>query len=93
LGEVRFGMVSCRGVRGPVRFGFNPKIQPNRKIIVLVNITRTELRTGSNRTGFIRFGSVFSIQNQKNRSIFVVAVVYLNLGFVPMEKRDVVLHL
>ena len=54
LGEVRFGMVSCRGVRGPVRFGFNPKIQPNRKIIVLVNITRTEPKTSSNRTGFGR---------------------------------------
>jgi hypothetical protein len=93
LGEVRFGMVSCRGVRGPVRFGFNPKIQPNRKIIVLVNITRTEPKTSSNRTGFVRFRSVFSIQNQKNRSIFAAAVVYLNLGFVPMEKRDAVLHL
>jgi len=85
--------VIIRGVHDPVRSGFNPKIQPNRKIIVLVNITRTEPRTGSNRTGFVRFGSVFSIQNQKNRSIFVASVVYLNLGFVPMEKRDVVLHL
>jgi hypothetical protein len=83
----------ARGVHGPVWSGFNPKIQPNRKIIVLVNITQTKLRTGSNQTGFVRFGSVFSIQNQKNRSIFVAAVVYLNLGFVPMEKRDVVLHL
>ena len=82
-----------RGVHGPVRSGFNPKIQPNQKIIVLVNINRTEPRNGSNRTGFVRFRSVFSIQNQKNRSIFVAAVIYLNLGFVPMEKRDAVLHL
>ena len=85
--------VTARGVHGPVRSGFNPKIQPNRKIIVLVNITRTEPRTGSNRTCFVWFGSVFNIQNQKNRNIFVAAVVYLNLGFVPVEERDVVLHL
>ena len=61
----------ARGVHGPVRSGSNPKIQPNRKVIVLANITRTEPRTGSNQTGVVRFGSVFSIQNQKNRSIFV----------------------
>jgi hypothetical protein len=51
--------VLVRGVHGPVRSGFNPKIQPNRKIVFLINITRTEPRTGSNRTGFVRFGSVF----------------------------------
>ena len=48
-----------RGVHGPVRSGFNPKIQPNQKIVFLVNITRTKPRIASNRTGFVRFGSVF----------------------------------
>jgi hypothetical protein len=37
-----------RGVHGPVRSGFNQKIQLNQKILFLINITRTELRTGSN---------------------------------------------
>ena len=55
----REGMVMIRGVHGPVRSGFNIKIQPNRKIPFLVNITRTEPKTGSNRTGFVRFGLVF----------------------------------
>jgi len=49
----------ARGVHCPVRSGFNQKIQPNRKIILFINTTRTEPRTGSNRTGFVRFGLVF----------------------------------
>ena len=48
-----------RGVHGPVWSGFNPKIQPNQKIVFLINITRIEPRTGSNRTGFVRVGSGF----------------------------------
>jgi hypothetical protein len=54
-------VVVIRGVHGPARSGFNPKIQPNRKIVVLINITQTKLRIGSNRIGFIQFMSVFSI--------------------------------
>ena len=56
---IYFLVVVGRGVHSPVRSGFNIKIQPNRKIPFLVNITPTEPRTGSNRTGFVRFGSVF----------------------------------
>ena len=52
-------IATSRGVHGPVRSGFNIKIKPNRKILFLVNITRTEPKTGSNRTDFVRFGSVF----------------------------------
>jgi hypothetical protein len=51
--------VFIRGVHGPVRFGFNLKIQLNQKIVFLINMTRTEPRTGSDRTNFVRFGSVF----------------------------------
>jgi hypothetical protein len=50
---------ATRGVHGPVRSDFNPKIQPNRKMIFFINTTRTEPRTGSNQTGFVRFGLVF----------------------------------
>jgi len=52
-------LVFSRGVHGPVQSGFNPEIQPNQKIAFLVIITRTKLRIGSNRTGFVRFGLVF----------------------------------
>ena len=86
-------MPLIKDVHGPVQSSFNPKIQPNRKIIVIVNITRIEPRTDSNRTGFVWFKLVFSIQNQKNQNIFVATVVYLNLGFVLVKERDVVLHL
>jgi hypothetical protein len=56
---VDFMLVGNRGVHGPVRFGFNLKIQPNRKIVFLINMTRTEQRSDSDRTNFVRFGSVF----------------------------------
>ena len=59
MGRLNSETVETRGVHGPVRSGFNTKIQPNRKIVFLMNITRTEPRTGSNRTGFVRFGSAF----------------------------------
>jgi hypothetical protein len=48
-----------RGVHGPVRFSFNLKIQPNWKIVFLINITQTEPRTGLDRTNFVRFRLVF----------------------------------
>jgi hypothetical protein len=59
---------SNRGVHGPVRSGFNIKNQPNRKILFLVNITRTEPRTGSNRPVLFGSGRFFSLRNQKNRN-------------------------
>ena len=54
-------MIRIRGVHGPVRSGFNIKIQPNRKILFFVNVTRTEP---------VLFGSgrFFSLKNQKNRN-------------------------
>jgi len=56
---VDFMLVGNRGIHGSVRFSFNLKIQPNRKIVFLINMTWTEQRTGSDRTNFVRFGSVF----------------------------------
>jgi len=54
--------VRSRGVHGPVRSGFNQKIQPNRKIIFFINTTRTEP---------VLFGSgrFFSKKTQKNRTV------------------------
>ena len=51
-------MIRIRGVHGPVRSGFNIKIQLNRKILLFVNVTRTEP---------VLFGSgrFFSLKNQK----------------------------
>ena len=63
ISVVRFAgairIVVTRGAHGQVQSGFNLKIQPNRKIAFLVNITQIEPRTGSNRIGFIQFGLVF----------------------------------
>jgi hypothetical protein len=56
---VDFMLVGNGGVHGSVRFGFNLKIQPNWKIVFLINMTWTEQRTGSDRTNFVWFWSVF----------------------------------
>jgi len=50
--SVKIETLSNRGVHGPVRSGFNIKNQPNRKILFLVNITRTNWFC-SVRVGFL----------------------------------------
>jgi len=64
-----------RGVHSPIQSSFNPKIQPNWKIVFLINITEP-----NREPVLFGWGQFFSIQNQKNRNIFVAAVVCLNLG-------------
>jgi hypothetical protein len=65
LGAI-FSHPITRGVHSPVRSGFNIKNQPNRKMLFLVNITRTE----PVQTEPVLFGSdrFFSLTNQKNRN-------------------------
>ena len=76
-----------RGVHGPVRSGFNPKIQPNRKIIFFINTTRTEPRTGSNRTGFVRFRLVFQQKKPEKPDCSMVTMITI-VHSLPLPLSD-----
>jgi len=48
--------VLIRGVHSSVRFGLDPKNQPNRITVFLLKINRTRPKTGSNQTGPVKSG-------------------------------------
>jgi hypothetical protein len=79
--KINYLIVNIRGVHSPVRSGFNPKIQSNRKIVFLINITRTE----PVQTEPVLFGSgrFFSIKTRKTRLIFITELLrFSRMNFI-----------
>jgi len=54
-----------RGVHGSVRFGLDPKNQPNRITVFFLKINRTGPKTSSNRTGLVKLNPVFLGKNRE----------------------------
>ena len=76
-------MQLCRGVHGSVRFGLDPKNQPNRITVFLSKINRTGPETGSNRIDPVRLNPVFWGKNREKSSLEVGFLPTLEFFFLP----------
>ena len=74
-------IIKTRGVHGSVRFGLDPKNQPNRITVFLLKINRIGSETGSNRTGPVRLNPVFWGKNREKSDLEVSFLPTLEFFF------------